>query len=84
MLIPGISGQEQKVVQYMVEKLTPLADSVEVDSFGNIIATKKGKKPRPSLMLAAHSDEIGAIVKSVEKNGFIRFEKIRYGSIRYF
>jgi endoglucanase len=76
MEIPGISGQEQKVVQYMVEKLTPLADSVEVDAFGNIIATKKGNKPGPSLMLAAHSDEIGAIVKSVEKNGFIRFEKI--------
>jgi putative aminopeptidase FrvX len=27
-------------------------------------------------MLAAHSDEIGLIVKSIEKNGFIRFEKL--------
>ncbi len=76
MLIPGISGQEQQVVRFLVEKFQPLADHVEVDSFGNIIAMKKGSRPGPKLMLAAHSDEIGAIVKSVEKNGFIRFEKI--------
>ncbi|MGE5653575.1 MAG: M42 family metallopeptidase, partial [Bacillota bacterium] len=32
--------------------------------------------PGPSLMVAAHSDEIGCMVKSVEKNGYIRFEKV--------
>ncbi|NLN83494.1 MAG: M42 family metallopeptidase [Firmicutes bacterium] len=76
MAIPGVSGKEQKVVRVLVDKFTGLADQLEVDPFGNIIATLQGKKPGPKLMLAAHSDEIGAIVKSVEQNGFIRFEKI--------
>ncbi|MCE5196129.1 MAG: M20/M25/M40 family metallo-hydrolase [Negativicutes bacterium] len=76
MLIPGVSGQEQRVVKALYEKFLPLADSVEVDAFGNLIAVKKGKKAGPNLMITAHSDEIGAIVKSVEKSGFIRFEKI--------
>ncbi|MDP3488452.1 MAG: M42 family metallopeptidase [Bacillota bacterium] len=74
--IPGISGQEQPVVRRLVELFKPIADSVEVDQFGNIYALKKGKEGGPRLMIAAHSDEIGAMVKSIEKNGFIRLEKV--------
>ena len=74
--IPGISGQEQPVVRRLVELFKPVADSVEVDQFGNIYALKKGKAGGPRLMIAAHSDEIGAMVKSIEKNGFIRLEKV--------
>jgi len=74
--ISGISGQEQKVVRALLEHLRPLADEISVDCFGNIIALKKGGKPGPSVLVAAHTDEIGAIVKSIEQNGFIRFEKI--------
>lgn len=74
--IEGISGQEQKVVRAILAHVRPLVDEVFVDSFGNIIATKKGDAPGPSLMVAAHTDEIGAIVKSIEKDGWIRFEKI--------
>lgn len=74
--IPGVSGQETEVVRRLVELLTPVADSVEVDGFGNIYALKKGTKPGPKLMIAAHSDEIGAVVKSVERDGFLRLEKV--------
>jgi putative aminopeptidase FrvX len=74
--IPGISGQETLVVKRLVELLTPLADSVEVDRFGNIFALKKGSKPGPRLMITAHSDEIGAMVKSIEKDGYLRFQKV--------
>jgi len=74
--IPGISGQETLVVKRLVELFKPLADSVEVDRFGNIFAVKKGSKPGPRLMIAAHSDEIGAMVKSIEKNGYVRFHKV--------
>lgn len=74
--IPGVSGQEQPVVRRLAELFKPLADKVEVDQFGNIYALKKGKPGGPRLMIAAHSDEIGAMVKSVEKNGYIRLEKV--------
>jgi len=74
--VDGISGQEQKVVRALLHHIRPLADDVSVDSFGNIIAIKSGGKPGPSVLVAAHTDEIGAIVKSIEKDGWIRFEKI--------
>ena len=74
--IEGISGHEQKVVRAVLSHVRPLADEVSVDNFGNIIAIKHGNQPGPKLMVAAHTDEIGAMVKSIEKNGWIRFEKI--------
>ena len=51
-----------------------IADDVQVDTMGNVIATKKGKSP--SVMIAAHMDEIGLMVKSVDKKGYIRFLKL--------
>lgn len=74
--ITGLAGQEQDVVRHLVGLLQPVADQVEVDRFGNIFAVKRGTSPGPRLMIAAHSDEIGAMVKSVEANGFIRFHKV--------
>ncbi|MCL2547959.1 MAG: M42 family metallopeptidase [Symbiobacteriaceae bacterium] len=74
--IEGISGQEQKVVRAVLAHIRPLADECSVDAFGNIIAVKHGGEPGPKVMIAAHTDEIGAIIKSIEKNGWIRFEKI--------
>ena len=74
--VSGISGQEQKVVRALLHHIRPVADEVSVDCFGNIIAVKHGGKPGPRLLVAAHTDEIGAIVKSIEADGWIRFEKI--------
>ena len=63
-------------MQRLLELMRPWADEVEVDGFGNIFATRRGSQPGPRLMLAAHSDEIGAMVKSIENNGFVRFHKV--------
>lgn len=74
--LDGVSGHEQPVVARLVELLEPLADQVEVDSYGNLYATKRGPAGGPRLMVSAHSDEIGAIVKSIEPGGMIRFERV--------
>ena len=71
----GVSGREAPVIKYMVQALKPLVDEIRVDPMGNVFTVKRGKKG-PKVMIAAHSDEIGLIVKSIEKNGFIRFEKL--------
>lgn len=74
--LDAISGQEQPVVAYLVETLTPLCDEVEVDSAGNVYAIRRSATPGPTVMIAAHTDEIGLMVKGVEPNGFVRFEKV--------
>ncbi|MEG3006982.1 MAG: M42 family peptidase [Oscillospiraceae bacterium] len=47
---------------------------LKIDNVGNVIAFKKGKKtPKNKIMLSAHMDEIGFMVRYIEDNGFIRF-----------
>ena len=77
--IDGVAGFEGAVVRRLVELFTPLADEVTVDRFGNVIATRHsadGPGSGPSLMIAAHSDEIGGLVRAFEPDGMIRFERI--------
>jgi len=76
--LSGPSGFENEVVHYLQDKVKGLADSVEVDAFGNITVVKKGSSDRPSVMFAAHTDEIGLMVKKIETNGFIRFVSLGY------
>ena len=71
---PGISGFETEIAEIMKKELVKSCDEVEVDNFGNVIARKgNGKK---KIMIATHMDEIGLMVKHVDKRGFLNFIKI--------
>jgi putative aminopeptidase FrvX len=70
MALHGAPGFEQPLVQYFQKRVAALVDQVEVDRYGNVAATKRGRQPHPRLMLSAHLDEIGLIVKAVEPTGF--------------
>jgi endoglucanase len=56
--------------------LKPYADEIRVDRLENIIAVKHGKPNALKVMLAAHMDEVGLMVKTITKDGFIQFSKI--------
>jgi len=70
----GISGYEKEISGIMKAELKKSCADVIVDNFGNVIA-KKGKG-RKKIMIAAHMDEIGFLVKHISKEGFINFIKI--------
>ena len=72
----GVAGREEEVRSLMKSFLKPYVDEVKEDKLGNIIGIKKGKKNAPKVMLAAHMDEIGLLVKIISKKGFIQFAKI--------
>jgi endoglucanase len=72
----GPPGFEQPVVEYVKERLGALADHVDVDRYGNVTGTRNGQHQEPILMLSAHMDEIGFIVKAIEPNGFLRFDRL--------
>ncbi|MFZ3576975.1 M42 family metallopeptidase [Virgibacillus sp. DJP39] len=74
--LQGPSGFEQPITSYIKTKITPLSDEVKVDGIGNVIGTLKGNKPGPKILVTAHMDEVGFIVKKIEKNGLLRFEKL--------
>ncbi|WP_409299800.1 M42 family metallopeptidase [Peribacillus sp. SCS-155] len=74
--LPGPCGYEHSVSYFIRDYLTEKADEVAIDPIGNVIARKKGDKPGPSVILTAHMDEIGFMVKKIESNGLLRFEKL--------
>jgi len=75
--IHAVSGREDRAVKFIRDFVTPLADEVTVDRLGNVVATIKGTKyPEYKLMLQAHMDELGLIVRSITDDGFLLFERV--------
>ena len=76
----GISGYEYPLQSTIISAFEEHLDDVSVDKLGNVIGVKKGtykdKENNIKIMLAAHMDEIGLMVKDIEENGFIRFTNI--------
>ncbi len=72
----GVTGREDQVRDLMKKFLKPYVDEVREDRLGNVIAVKKGNKDAPTVMLAAHMDEVGLMVKNITKKGFLQFAKI--------
>ncbi len=69
----GPPGHEENVRNVVKEELADYVDEMKVDNLGNLICTKKGARDSPKAMILAHLDEIGMLVRYVEKEGFVRF-----------
>jgi len=67
----GVSGSEGSVFSVIKKELKGHVDEISEDTMGNLIAVKKGNKFK--VMLAAHMDEIGLMVKFIDEKGFLRF-----------
>lgn len=73
----GPSGFEQPVVEALVGEFTDLGAEVRVDHMGNLYARLPQSDPNgPHLMVAAHSDEVGAVVRYIDQNGFLRIDPL--------
>lgn len=70
----GISGYEKEVARIMHDEFKRSCDDVKIDNFGNVIA-RKGKGKR-KIMLAAHMDEVGLMIKHITKEGYLHFIKV--------
>lgn len=71
----GTSGYEESVAQLIKEEFQKYTDDVTVDAYYNVVARVKGDKysdKMPKILICAHMDEIGFIVKSVDDNGFVK------------
>lgn len=66
------SGSEQPVIARLRDYFTPLVDEIHVDHMGNLTATRNGPQDAPHIVVSAHADEIGAMVASIEPEGFLR------------
>lgn len=73
----GISGRENKVREYIINKIKDYADEYYTDNLGNLIVFKKGKKAaKNKVMLDAHMDEVGLIITGITSEGYLKFAKV--------
>lgn len=74
--LDAVSGNENNVRNYIIEKITDKVDKIEVDSIGNIIAYKKGLSSKKKIMISAHMDEVGFMISGINDNGTLRFKAV--------
>jgi putative aminopeptidase FrvX len=74
MLIPGLSGHEGR--KRLAAEMAGLGLATTTDRLGNLIATAEGDPNRPSVMLFAHMDQLGFVVRKIEAGGFLRLERL--------
>lgn len=69
---PSPSGFEQAAQQVIREEIKAYTDEIRTDVHGNVIAAlNPGGQPR--IMLEAHTDELGFLVRYIDEQGFIYF-----------
>ena len=71
----GPSGWEDAVREYILQAAMPYADGMETDPMGNLMVLRRGRRPAAAgpIMLCAHMDEVGVIVKSFTEDGMVKF-----------
>ena len=70
----GPSGWEDEVRDYLRREAEPYADQIRITPQGSLLVFKRGAaRPAHSLLLAAHMDEVGLLVRRITDDGFLKF-----------
>jgi putative aminopeptidase FrvX len=73
---PGIPGREDGVRELIRKALGPIAERARVDGLGNLVVEVSGPDDAPLVMISAHMDEIGFMVRYVDDRGFLRVHNV--------
>ncbi|NRB75094.1 MAG: M42 family metallopeptidase [Verrucomicrobiales bacterium] len=73
---PSPTGFEVKGQRVWANRCREFADSVDSDAYGNAWATINGAEGAPTVMIEAHADEIGFMVKYISEDGYLRVDRI--------
>ncbi|MFZ0639732.1 MAG: M42 family metallopeptidase [Candidatus Acidiferrales bacterium] len=71
---PGPSGFEEPVTKIMVDEMKPYAGKITYDGLGSMIAVQGSSGPR--IMLDAHMDELGGLIRRVTPAGFLSMQML--------
>lgn len=68
----GAPGFESSVRTQLKKDWQSSMSELKTDGMGNLIAQNKSNEKGPSVLLMAHMDEVGYMVESVTKEGFLK------------
>ncbi|CAN5859670.1 M42 family metallopeptidase [soil metagenome] len=73
----GPSGAEDNVIRAFTEDLRSLGVEPSVDPLGNVSAALTEAQPGyPHVMVTAHLDEVGVVVRKIEDGGYLRIHRV--------
>ncbi len=74
----GACGDEAAVRKLIYDEVIAYPDCIaKTDNAGNLIVTKKGKKPsKNKVMFSSSMDEVGFIITNIDEKGFLKFSNI--------
>ena len=70
----GAPGFEEPIRKVMLDEMRPYASSIAFDGLGSIIATQGTTGPR--IMVDAHMDELGGVVRRVTPRGLLTMQML--------
>ena len=81
---PGVSGREDRVRHLIQEEAGDLFDEIRTDPMGSLIGIRRPRGERAAagdekplrVMLAAHMDQIGFLVRHIDDAGFLRVQNV--------
>ena len=77
MSVVRFSGYEKEMAYRLKEDMAKYTDDVFIDKVGNCITTFKGsQEDAPVLMVFAHMDTIGFVIKRIDPDGFIFVDRV--------
>lgn len=68
----GVPGREDGIREIIRQELGDLAADSRTDPMGNLIVMADGPADAPLVMVSAHMDEIGFVVRHIDDKGFVR------------
>ena len=76
-LTPALSGHEERMRALLRREFEACGLPVQTDALGNCMARIEGTDPSaPVVMVFAHMDSLGFVVRYIEEDGFIRIERL--------
>ena len=72
----GASGFEGPIRDILRREWQGLLGEVHADGLGNLLGTLSGASPAPRVLLMAHMDEVGFLVRYIDDRGFIYFNPV--------
>ena len=72
----GASGRESAVCELIKSKMEEFCTEITTDKYGNLFCKRTNDKNLKNLVLDAHTDTVGLVVKEISENGFLKFSPL--------
>lgn len=75
--VHGASGFEEPVRKIVADNLQGVLEGMNVDGLGNLFGhLQKPREGLPRVLLMAHMDEVGFLIRHIDENGFVFFDSV--------